>query len=99
MNSSLKNPNPDESYGGTAGADTQDQSELDDDEAEQFGEPEVETMKSLEEGLKNLVNRMTTENEYIELPEINTDKMVISNEKLHSGFSEWDDIPEEIFTL
>ena len=90
-------PNPDESYGGTAGADTQDQSELDDGEAEQFGEPEVETMKSLEEGLKNLVNRMTTENEYIELPEINTDKMVISNEKLHSGFSEWDDIPEEIF--
>ena len=88
-------PNPDESYGGTAGADVQDQPTSSGGDINE--EPEVKTMESLEDALKQLVNHMSTENEYIELPQINLDKMVISNEKLHSGFSEWDDVSEEVF--
>jgi len=84
----------DESYGGTAGGDVNQSIPQDTDEPQ---EPEVETMKSLEEALKNLVNNMSIENEYIENPDIDVSKMVISNQELHNRFSEWDDIPEEEF--
>ena len=85
-------PETDESYGGTSSSDVDQTPNMLTDE-----EPEVETMKSLEDALKNLVNHMAVENEYIELPEINLDEMVISNEDLYANFSEWDDVSSYAF--
>ena len=86
----------DESYGGTAGGNMNQPVAQNNDEPQ---EPEVETMKSLEEALKNLVNNMSIENEYIEIPDIDVSKMVIGNGELHSRFSEWDDVAEEKFSF
>ena len=51
-------------------------------------EPEVETMDALDEALKDLVNRGTRENHYIELPKVDINKVIISNEKVHGAFKE-----------
>jgi len=51
-------------------------------------EPEVETMDALDEALKDLVNRGTRENHYIELPKVDINKVIISNEKVHEAFKE-----------
>jgi len=51
-------------------------------------EPEVETMDALDEALKDLVNKGTRENHYIELPKVDINKVVISNEKVHEAFKE-----------
>ena len=44
-------------------------------------EPEVETMDALDEALKDLINRGGRENHYIELPKVDINQVVISNEK------------------
>ena len=54
----------------------------------QNAEPEVETMDALDEALKDLVNRGTRENHYIELPKVDIKKVVISNERVHKAFDE-----------
>jgi len=51
-------------------------------------EPEVETMDALDEALKDLINRGGRENHYIELPKVDIDQVVISNEKVHNQFEE-----------
>ena len=51
-------------------------------------EPEVETMDALDEALKDLVNRGTRENHYIELPKVDINKVIISNEKVHKAYDE-----------
>ena len=51
-------------------------------------EPEVETMDALDEALKDLINRGGRENHYIELPKVDIDKVVISNERVHKEFKE-----------
>jgi len=51
-------------------------------------EPEVETMDALDEALKDLINRGGRENHYIELPKVNINQVVISNERVHEQFEE-----------
>jgi len=88
-------PEEGESYGGTAQKTVKDNSGGEKNE-DVLDEPEIKTMDSLEEALKNLVSH-GIENEYIELPQINLDRVVISNSEVHSRFSEWEDAPEEAF--
>ena len=43
----------------------------------------AETVESLEESLKNLTNEGSRENVYLELPDLDIDKVIISNKKIH----------------
>lgn len=52
--------------------------------SESRSEPEVHTAQNLEENLKNLISNYGGENIYVELPEVNLDTIVISNNKIHS---------------
>ena len=72
-------PEEGESYGGT-----------DNDE-----EPEVSTMDSLEDALKELARNDGIENVYIEIPNINLNKIIVSNSEVHSRFGEWDEWMQE----
>ena len=68
-------PEEGESYGGTDNAD----------------EPEVSTMDSLEDALKELARNDGIENVYIEIPNIDLNKIIVSNSEVHSRFGEWDE--------
>jgi hypothetical protein len=46
-------------------------------------EPEVKTMESLEEALKELINDSGYENVYLELPKLDLKKVIVSNEEIH----------------
>jgi len=48
-------------------------------------EPEVKTMESLEEALKDLVNNSSPENVYLELPDLDLKKVIVSNAQIHSN--------------
>jgi len=52
-----------------------------DDEKED--EVDVKTADSLEESLKNLVNASAQENIYLELPQVDLEKIIISNSEIH----------------
>jgi hypothetical protein len=55
-------------------------------------EPEVKTMESLEEALKELINHDGYENVYLELPKLDLKKIIVPNEELHNKCKEtWDD--------
>jgi len=79
-----ENDQPDmtESDGPTEGGGNVDQKEEDTEKTEDV-DPEVETMKSLEEGLKNLVDMFSRESNYVELPKLDLKKCVIPNSKIH----------------
>jgi hypothetical protein len=47
-------------------------------------EPEVKTMDSLEEALKDLVNNDGYENVYIELPQLDLKKIIVPNDEIHN---------------
>ena len=68
-------PEEGESYGGTDSSD----------------DPEVSTMDSLEEALKQLATSDGIENVYVEVPKIDLKKVIVPNSQVHSHFSEWDD--------
>jgi hypothetical protein len=54
-------------------------------------DPEVKTMDSLEESLKELVNNSTPENVYLELPQLDLKKVIVPNDIIHSKCEqEWD---------
>ena len=72
-------PEEGESYGGTDNDD----------------EPEVSTMDSLEDALKELARNDGIENVYIEIPNIDLNKIIVSNSEVHSRFGEWDEWLEE----
>jgi hypothetical protein len=58
-------------------------------------EPEVKTMESLEEALKNLVNNSGPENVYLELPKLDLKKVIVPNADIHSNCKEsWDSFSE-----
>ena len=46
-------------------------------------EPDIETVESFNNAVKDLVDNDSVENHYVELPEINLDKIIISNELIH----------------
>ena len=72
-------PEEGESYGGTDNDD----------------EPEVSTMDSLEDALKELARNDGMENVYIEIPKIDLKRIIVSNSEVHSRFGEWDEWMEE----
>ena len=81
-------PDSDESYGGTA---EQQQSSNSPVGGEQNEEPEVKTMDSLEEALKELVNRDGYENVYLELPQVDLKKIIVPNDEIHTRCrEEWE---------
>ncbi len=58
-------------------------------------EPEVKTMDSLEEALKELVNNDGYENVYLELPKLDLKKVIVPNVEIHSRCKEsWDEFLE-----
>ena len=58
---------------------------------EKNDEPEVKTMESLEEALKELVNKDGYENVYLELPQLDLDRVIVLNSEIHSKCKEsWD---------
>ena len=52
-------------------------------EAREEKEPEVQTAESLESHLQDLVRENTTENVYLEVPDLNLDAIIASNEDVH----------------
>ena len=59
-------------------------------------EPEVKTMESLEEALKELVGNDSYENVYLELPQLDLDKVIVPNEEIHSNCKQyWKNYVEE----
>ena len=72
-------PEEGESYGGTDNDD----------------EPEVSTMDSLEDALKELARNDGIENVYIEIPNIDLKRIIVSNSEVHSRFGEWDEWMQE----
>jgi hypothetical protein len=76
-------PGETESYGGTAESgpeQTQSQSG-----GEHNEEPEVKTVDSLEEALKELVNQSGEENVYLELPKVDLKKVIVPNAEIHKN--------------
>jgi hypothetical protein len=66
------------------------------DGGEEDEEPEVKTMESLEEALKELVNHDGYENVYLELPQLDLDKVIVPNEEIHSNCKQyWNNYLEE----
>ena len=54
-------------------------------------DPEVKTMNSLEEALKDLINNDGYENVYLELPQLELDKVIVPNSEIHQKCKEfWD---------
>ena len=51
-------------------------------------EPEVETMDALDEALKGLVNYGARENIYVELPKVDINKVIVSNDEVHKRYEE-----------
>ena len=74
-------PDSNESYGGTAEQQQPTNSPVG---GEQDEEPEVKTMESLEEALKELVNCDGYENVYIELPQLDLKKIIVPNDEIHN---------------
>jgi hypothetical protein len=59
---------------------------------------QVKTMKSFEESLKDLIDRSSFGNTYIELPDVNVDTYIISNQEIHSKCDEhWKNYIESCF--
>ena len=52
-------------------------------------EPEVKTMESLEEALKQLVDNGGPENVYLELPKLDLNKIIVPNSEIHDKCSEY----------
>ena len=70
-------PNPDESYGGTAQGD--EVQNISNDEKE----PEVRTADSLENKLRDLINHDGYENVYVEIPQVNLETVIGKNAVVH----------------
>jgi hypothetical protein len=85
-------PAENDSYGGTA---KKDDADLDTpsykQNAGEKSEPQVNTMNSLEESIKDLVNMNGIENVYLEMPKVNLEKIIVPNSTIHSACHElWD---------
>ena len=91
--SEQEQPGETDSYGGTAEQDQQSTSTNQGGEKDE--DPEVKTMESLEEALKNLVNNSGPENVYLELPKLDLKKLIVPNADIHSNCKQsWDSYSE-----
>jgi hypothetical protein len=78
-------PGETDSYGGTAEGEQQPTSSG----GETNEEPEVKTMESLEEALKQLVENGGPENVYLELPKLDLNKIIVPNAEIHDKCKEY----------
>jgi hypothetical protein len=78
-------PGETDSYGGTAEQEQQPTSAG----GETNEEPEVKTMESLEEALKQLVENGGPENVYLELPKLDLNKIIVPNAEIHDKCKEY----------
>ena len=79
-------PGETDSYGGTSEQQQQQPTSMGGDTNE---EPEVKTMESLEEALKDLANMDGYENVYLELPKVDLNKIIVPNTEIHSKCDEY----------
>jgi len=87
-NEEQEQPGETDSYGGTSEQQPQPSSHGDDTNEE----PEVKTVDSLEEALKNLVNQNGEENVYLEIPKLDMKKIIVPNSEIHQQCEEvWAD--------
>ena len=77
----------------------EEQKNLTDHSGGKFNEPEVKTMSSLEESIKELAkNPGLSENIYLEIPEVNLDSVIISNKQIHNECNDnWSHYDGETF--
>jgi len=73
----------------------QDDADLNTPNYQQGGEtnqdPQVNTMNSLEESIKDLVNMESIENVYLEIPKLDIEKIIVANSTIHDSCHElWD---------
>ena len=55
-------------------------------------EPTVETVDRLSESLKDLTSRFAQENNYVEIPQVDLDKVIVPNADIHERCrNEWDE--------
>ena len=80
-NDQQEQPGETDSYGGTA---EQEKQQPTNQGGEKNEEPEVKTMDSLEEALKDLVGHDAWENVYLELPQLELDKVIVPNQEIHA---------------
>jgi len=78
-------PGETDSYGGTSEQEQQPTTSG----GETNEEPEVKTMESLEEALKELVEQNGIENVYLELPKIDLNKVIVPNSQIHDQCKEY----------
>ena len=78
-------PGETDSFGGTAEGDQQPTTSG----GETNEEPEVKTMESLEEALKQLVENGGPENVYLELPKLDLNKIIVPNAEIHDKCKEY----------
>ena len=79
-------PGETDSYGGTSDQNQQEPSSTGGGTSE---EPEVKTMESLEEALKELVENGGVENVYLELPKLDLNKIIVPNFEIHDKCKEY----------
>ena len=78
-------PGETDSYGGTSETTQQPtQQTKEQSGGETNEEPEVKTMESLEESLKDLVDNFASESVYLELPKLNLKQIIVPNSEIHS---------------
>ena len=80
-------PGETDSYGGTAQQDQSTQSQGGQQGSEK-AEPEVKTMDSLEESLKDLIGDSGAESVYLELPQLDLKRVIVPNAEIHSKCKE-----------
>jgi len=83
--SDQEQPGETDSFGGTAEQEQQPTSSG----GQTNEEPEVKTMESLEEALKQLVENGGPENVYLELPKLDLNKVIVSNSEIHDKCKEY----------
>jgi hypothetical protein len=68
---------------GSEESDKENPQELKGDFGGETDDPEVKTMDSLEDSLKDLVNNNGYENVYVEIPKLNISQLVVDNQEVH----------------
>ena len=85
-------PSEEQSDGGKESEGTGSQPQQKDEQGvskESESDPEVKTVQSLEESLKELVSQSDMENFYVEIPELDLSSVVISNQEIHKNCNEY----------
>ena len=77
---------------------TETQSQSTSESTEKSSKPEVKTMSSFENAIKELVNQNSHEHVYVEIPEIDLDRIIISNKEVHEDCQHhWRNCDSETF--